>query len=718
MWPLPWDAADPMKQVLQNLKDGSTEVAEVPCPRVGARQLLIRTTRTLVSAGTERMLVDFGKAGFIDKARQQPDKVRMVLDKIRTDGLMPTIEAVRNKLDQPLPMGYCNVGEVVEVGAGVTGFAVGDRVASNGKHAEMVAVPLNLCAKVPASVSEDAAAFTVLGAIALQGIRLVQPTLGETVVVTGLGLIGLVTVQLLKAQGCRVLGLDFDADKLALARQFGAEVVDLRSGADPVAAAMEFSRGRGVDAVIVTASTKSNEPMHQAAQMSRKRGRIVLVGVVGLELSRADFFDKELTFQVSCSYGPGRYDPSYEEKGQDYPVGFVRWTEQRNFEAVLDMLAERRLDVAPLISHRFHIDQAPDAYAVVGGSEPSLGIVLRFAEPGSEITTSARTVPLALAERAKGSSSTPGAVRVSVVGAGNYAGAVLIPAFKSAGARLERIASAGGVSSLHAGRKFGFAEATTDTASLLADPNIDAVVVSTRHDTHADYVLRALAAGKHVFVEKPLALRHQDMDRIATAAKEAQRLVMVGFNRRFAPQIRKMQALLAGAPGPKSFVMTVNAGAIPANHWTQDLGVGGGRLVGEACHFIDLLRFLAGTSISSHHVMSMDAATKDSFTVNLRFTCGSLGTIIYLANGSKAFPKERLEVFASGRVLQLDNFRRMTGFGWPEFKALNLWSQDKGQTACALAFCDALRQGTEGPIPMSELLEVGHITIDLAQALA
>ncbi len=420
-----------MKQVLQNLKNGSTEIAEVPAPRAGRGQLLMRTTRTLVSAGTERMMVNFGKAGLIDKARQQPDKVRMVLDKIRTDGLMPTIAAVRNKLDQPLAMGYCNVGEVVEVGAGVTGYAVGDRVASNGKHAELVAVPVNLCAKVPDAVPDDAAAFTVLGAIALQGIRLAQPTLGETVVVTGLGLIGLVTVQLLRAHGCRVLGLDFDADKLALARRFGAEVVDLKSGADPVAAALEYSRGRGVDAVIVTASTKSNEPMHQAAQMCRKRGRIVLVGVTGLELSRADFFEKELSFQVSCSYGPGRYDPNYEDKGQDYPVGFVRWTEQRNFEAVLDMLAEGRLDVAPLVSHRFGVAEAERAYAVVGGSEPSLGIVLGFAEPGSEAAAPVRTValvPTAAATIAK----VDGTPSVSVIGAGNYAGAVLIPAFKAA----------------------------------------------------------------------------------------------------------------------------------------------------------------------------------------------------------------------------------------------------------------------------------------------
>ncbi len=705
-----------MKQVLQNLKNGSTEVAEVPSPRAGRGQLLIRSTRSLVSVGTERMLVDFGKAGFIDKARQQPDKVRMVLDKIRTDGLLPTIEAVRHKLDQPLPMGYCNVGEVVEVGAGVTGFAIGDRVASNGKHAELVSVPVNLCARVPDAVDDEAAAFTVLGAIALQGIRLVQPTLGEAVVVTGLGLIGLVTVQLLRAQGCRVLGLDFDADKLALARRFGAEVVDLQSGADPVDAAAAFSRGRGVDAVLITASTKSSEPVHQAARMCRKRGRIVLVGVTGLELSRADFFEKELSFQVSCSYGPGRYDPDYEEKGQDYPVGFVRWTEQRNFEAVLDMLAEGKLEVEPLVSHRFDIEQAQQAYAVVGGSEPSLGIVLRYTERSEGAGAPARTV--ALAATTSAAAHVPdGASALSVIGAGNYAGAVLIPAFKRSGVRLARIASAGGASSVHLGRKFGFAEATTDSAALIDDPATDAVVISTRHDTHADYVLRALAAGKHVFVEKPLALTLDDIDRIGQAAAAAARVLMVGFNRRFAPQVQKMRELLAGAPGPKTLIMTVNAGAIPATHWTQDREIGGGRLVGEGCHFIDLLRHLAAAPITGFEVARMDAATPDTASVTLRFADGSLGLLHYLANGSKAFPKERLEVFAAGRVLQLDNFRRLTGFGWPGFGSMKLWRQDKGQDACAAAFVAAVRSGGPAPILLAELLEVGRISIQIEEAL-
>ena len=703
-----------MKQVLQDLKTGSTQVADIPCPTVGRGQVLVRTARTLVSAGTERMLVDFGKANWLDKARQQPDKVRMVLDKVRTDGLAPTIAAVKNKLDQPLPMGYCNVGEVVAIGAGVTGFEVGDRVASNGRHAEMVAVPVNLCAKVPEGVTDDAAAFTVLGAIALQGIRLVQPTLGECVVVTGLGLIGLVTVQLLRAQGCRVLGLDYDPQKLALARQFGAEVVNLSAGEDPVVAAQSFSRNRGVDAVIITAATSSNEPMHQAALMSRKRGRIVLVGVTGLELSRADFFEKELTFQVSCSYGPGRYDPAYEEKGQDYPVGFVRWTEQRNFEAVLDMLSTGRLDVGTLLSHRFDIDAADQAYEVVGGSEPSLGILLAYPERAAN---DAYAAPLARSV-ALSTAATPGsAPSVSFIGAGNYAGAVLIPAFKGTGARLRAIASNGGVSSVHAGRKFGFEQATTDTAGILGDEGTDVVVISTRHDTHASLVLAAREAGKHVFVEKPLCLTLEELTRIEAAYANPSPLLMVGFNRRFAPQVQRIKALLTATPGAKSFVMTVNAGAIPANHWTQDLAVGGGRIVGEACHFVDLLRHLAGVPIVAHTAVAMDAAQRDTVTISLTFQDGSIGTIHYFANGSKSFPKERLEVFAGGRVLQLDNFRKLTGFGWNGFKKMNLWRQDKGQAACAQAFVAAAGGKAPTPIAASELFEVARVTIELAKAL-
>lgn len=711
-----------MKQILQNLKTGTTEVAEVPCPQASGGQLLIRTIRSLISAGTERMLVDFGKANPIEKLRQQPDKVRMALDKIKTDGLMPTLDAVRNKMEQPLPLGYCNVGEVLEIGKGVHGFVVGDRVASNGKHAEVVSVPVNLCARIPDAVSDEEAAFTVIGAIALQGIRLVQPTLGEAVVVTGLGLIGQITVQLLRSHGCRVLGIDFDTARLAMAKSFGAEVVDLSAGEDPVQVSERFSRGRGVDAVLVTAATKSSKPIHQAALMCRKRGRIVLVGVTGLELSRDDFFKKELTLQVSCSYGPGRYDVNYEEKGQDYPVGYVRWTEQRNFEAVMDMVADGRLDVKPLISHRFTLEQTDAAYAVVGGSEPSLGILLEY--PSREVKPDAvmreSTVRLTAHQVVAG---TGRPASVAFVGSGNWATAALIPAFKKAGALLVSVASSVGVSGVHAGKKYGFEETTTDTARLFADPRVDTLVITTRHNSHAHFVLQALEAGKHVFVEKPLCLSLEELKEIEAVYSKLktqnfkQPLLMIGFNRRFAPQVQKIKGLLTGVSGPKAFVMTVNAGTIPSDHWTQDMEIGGGRIIGEACHFIDLLRFLAGSPIVSHSRLAMESANGDTVSLQLGFADGSIGTVHYFANGCKAFPKERLEVFAAGRVLQLDNFRKLRGFGWPGFNKMNLWRQDKGQNACAAAFVDAIEKGTDTPIPAAEIFEVARVSIEAAEQL-
>jgi len=701
-----------MKQILQNLKTGATEVAELPAPRPGAGQLLIRTTQSLISAGTERLLVEFGKGNLIDKARQQPDKVRQVLDKVRTDGLLTTMDAVQSKLDQPIGLGYCNVGVVAELGRGVEGFSVGDRVVSNGKHAEVVSVPKNLCARIPDAVPDDQATFTVLAAIGLQGVRLVNPTLGECVVVTGLGLIGLLTVQLLRAQGCRVLGIDFDPDRLAMARQFGAETADLSHGGDPLAVAAAFSRGRGVDAVIITASTKSQEPMSQAARMSRKRGRIVLVGVTGLELSRADFYEKELSFQVSCSYGPGRYDPAYEEGGHDYPVGLVRWTEQRNFEAVLDLMTAGALNTAPLISHRFAFEEAEAAYALLGSKAPSLGILLTYSDRQQPAETlSRRTVSL-------GALPAPGRAGVGFIGAGNYAGRILMPAFKAAGATLRTVVTTGGVNGFHYGRKFGFAQVSTDLDAMLADAAVDTVVIATRHDSHARLVSQALLAGKDVFVEKPLCLTLDDLAEVeaAMAARPTQRL-MVGFNRRFAPQVQRIKTLLAGVKVPKSFVLTVNAGAIPGDHWTQSPEIGGGRVIGEACHFVDLLRFLAGCPIVSHSRLMMESATHDTVSLQLGFADGSIGTIHYFANGSNVFPKERLEVFAAGRVLQLDNFRKLRGFGWPGFSKMNLRRQDKGQKACAASFVQAVKSGEPAPISFGEIVEVSRISIELGSGL-
>jgi len=700
-----------LKQILQSLKTGTTEVADVPVPRTSRGALLIKTSQTLISAGTERMLVDFGKAGWIEKARQQPDKVKMVLDKIKTDGLKPTLDAVFNKLDQPLPVGYCNVGEIVELGEGISGFKVGERVISNGKHAEAVAVPINLCAKVPDAVSDEEAAFTVLGAIALQGIRLVKPTLGETIVVTGLGLVGLMTVQLLRANGCRVLGIDFDKEKLQMAKNFGAEVVDLSASQDPLKISNLYSRSRGVDAVIVTAATKSSEPIHQAALMCRKRGRIVLVGVTGLELSRDDFFKKELTFQVSASYGPGRYDPNYEEKGQDYPVGFVRWTEQRNFEAVLDMIAAGSLDVKPLISHRFSIDDAENAYELISGDSPSLGILLEY--PGLKITKESRSVNFKSYPSNSDSTKESG---VSFIGSGNYATRSLMPAFKKSGAKLINVASANGVSGMHAGRKFGFEKTTTDNDSIFQDIKTDAIVITTRHNSHADLVVKAIDSGKHVFVEKPLCLKQEELIEIKEAYNKSKTkpIIMVGFNRRFSPQIQKIKKLLLGTSVPKSFIFNVNAGHIDEEHWTQDNDVGGGRVVGEACHFIDLLLFLANSPIVDWNQNTMNSNSKDTLSIGLKFEDGSIGAINYFANGPKSLPKERLEIFSQGRALQLDNFRKLKGFSWPGFTKMNLWKQDKGQNECASAFLNAIKGKTTSPIPIEEIFEIAKVSIEIA----
>lgn len=710
-----------MRQILQDLGTGKTTVTEAPCVAASPGSIVTTTRVSLISAGTERMLVDFGRASLLDKARQQPDKVRMVLNKVVTDGLTTTIDAVRSKLSQPIALGYCNVGTVHAVGAGVEGFRPGDRVVSNGSHADVVRVPVNLCARIPDGVDDDSAAFTVVAAIGLQGIRLANPTLGEAFVVIGAGLIGLLTVQLLRAHGCRVLAIDFDADRLKLAALAGAETCNPNLGADPVAASVAFSHGRGVDGVVIAASTASSDPVTQAAQMCRKRGRIVLVGVAGLTLNRADFYEKELSFQVSCSYGPGRYDPAYEDGGQDYPIGFVRWTEQRNFEAVLDMLADGRLDVSPLITHRIPFDEAPRAYGLLTTDKSALGILLGYAAPDE--TAFAQRVTLGDADPA----FDPKRPVCAFIGAGNYASRVLMPAFRKAGAQLHTVVTTSGVSAVIHGGRQGFAHASTDIDQTLRDRSVNLVAIVTRHGAHARLAARALGARKHVFVEKPLALTLDEVAEIEAAYAAAHAAghgahLMVGFNRRFAPQVARMKSLLAPLQEPKSFIMTMNSGAIPPDHWTQDIASGGGRIVGEACHFIDLMRFLAGTPVVSVQARRMGdhpavAVTEDKATITLGFDDGSFGTIHYFANGSSAFPKERVEVFCAGRVLQLDNFRRLRGFGWPGFRKMNLWRQDKGQDACAAAFLHAVESGTHTPIPADEIFEVARVSIEAAMQL-
>ena len=696
-----------MKQLLSSFKTGEITLLDVPRPIAKSGHLLIKTTSSIVSAGTERMLVGFGKASYLEKARQQPDKVKMVLDKIKTDGLMTTYEAVSNKLETPIPLGYCNAGEVIEVGKGVTGFKVGDRVISNGNHAELVCVPQNLCAKIPESVSTEEAAFTVVNAIALQGVRLVEPTLGARYAVIGLGLIGLVTVQLLRANGCKVLGIDLDPSKMELARQFGAETVDLSNGEDPVSTAESFTNGEGVDGVLITAATKSNKPVSQAAHMCRKRGKIVLVGVTGLELSRDDFYKKELSFQVSCSYGPGRYDPSYEEQGNDYPLPYVRWTEQRNFEAVLDLIASGALNLKPLISHHFPFEKADEAYKLLDSDEPSLGIVFDY--PSDAVDTESKKVELN-----KRNAKATDKVVVGFIGSGNYASRTLVPAFGQAGARLKSIASAGGVSAVLAGQKNAVENATTDIDSLFKDEEINTVVIGTRHNNHAELVLKALENGKHIYCEKPLCLTEEELESIEAKVKELGAdcpLLMVGFNRRFAPQIEKMKELCDAVKQPKSMIMTVNAGDIPRDHWTQDKAIGGGRIIGEGCHFIDLLRFMSGSEITSiSGIENGGPGGDDKASISMTFGDGSIGTVHYFANGSKAFPKERLEIFCDGAILELNNFRGLKGYDWPGFKKMNSWSQDKGQFASVKVFVDAIREGKDCPIKLEELLEVTRAT--------
>lgn len=706
-----------MKQIIQSFKDGSVDIIDAPTPKVVPGKILINTQVSLISLGTERMLIEFGKASYLNKVRQQPDKAQMVLDKVKTDGLLTTLDAVRSKLNNPIPLGYSSVGIVESVGDGVKNFKPGDRVVSNGAHADVVLVPENLCAKIPESVTNETAVFTVLASIGLQGIRLVDPSLGELVVVIGVGLIGLLTIQLLQANGCRVLALDLDAEKLKIAKELGAEVCQVTSDEDALNAASKYSDGVGVDAVIITASTQSSDPVSQAARMSRKRGRIVLVGVIGLNLNRAEFYEKELTFQVSCSYGPGRYDENYEQKGIDYPIAHVRWTEQRNFVAVLDIMSKGGIKVEPLISSRVTFDKAWDAYQKL--SSAALGIILTY---DSDVKTR-HTNTIKYSEPPKEYAATKPVI--GVIGAGNYASCVLVPAFKKSQAHLHTIASSGGLSGSILGRNLGFVQSTTDLESILNNSEINTVVIATRHNSHSRLVIDALNSFKNVFVEKPLALNLEQLSEIEaayhTVSLQKPVKLMVGFNRRFAPQVKVMKILLEKVSAPKSVIITVNAGDIPKSSWIQDPEVGGGRIIGEVCHFIDLMRFLIGSEIvdKSAHCMGGEVEVKDDkATLTFSFADGSFGSIHYLANGSAKFPKERVEVFTAGRVLQLNNFRKLKAYGWPKVKNSILLKQNKGQENCVKQFVDSVQNGLQPIIPVAEIFEVTRINIEVANMLS
>ena len=692
-----------MKQILENLKTGEMELAELPCPKVGRGQLLIQTRASLISIGTERMLVEFSQANLIQKARKQPDKVKQVLDKMKTDGLIPTLDAVFRKLDEPLPLGYCNAGVVLEVGLGVHDIQPGDRVASNGPHAEIACVPRNLCAKIPEGVSDEEAAFTVLGSVALQGVRLAQPTLGEKFVVFGMGLLGLLTTQLLHASGCEVLAIDLSEERLKLAEKYGAKTVNINAGGDPVTAAEAWTSGAGVDGVIITATAKTDAIMHQAAKACRKRGRIILIGVVGLNLRRDDFFKKEITFQVSCSYGPGRYDEKYEQGGQDYPAGYVRWTEQRNFEAVLGVISSGGLKLGDILTHRFPFADALSAYDTIQSDSAALGVVLEYPSHVDRSTS----VQVHETTRQEGAEK----VVVGVIGAGGFAKGVLLPALVKTSAQLVYLADLNAAAAKHGASKFGIEQAITDYKIILDDPTVNTVFVLVGHHLHTRFVIEALEAGKNVFVEKPLAMNEEELHKIEEAFTKAEnRQLMLGFNRRFSPHMLKVKQLIAGRSEPLCMSMTINAGAISDDHWTQDPERGGGRIIGEGCHFIDLLSFVACnpvTRVSAIMVGEGVPVRDDKMAIIMQFADGSVGTVNYFSNGSKSYPKETLEIFSDGRVLRVENFRATRGYGFAGFKKFKTSRQDKGHNAEVAAFIERI---AEGGSPLIPLIDLSNIT--------
>ncbi len=694
-------------------------MVDAPVPRPDKGELLCQTLASLISSGTERMLLDFGRAGWLNKARQQPEKVRQVLDKVQSDGLMATWKSVNGRLEQALPLGYCNVSRLLEGDPSAmkdAGLSLGQRLVSNSPHAEFFCTRPTCCAPVPDRVSDEAAAFTVLGAVGLQGVRLANPTLGEYFAVMGLGLIGLMTVQILLANGCRVLGIDLDPAKCKLAESFGARTVALSSGKDPLSPALDFTKGRGMDGVLLTAATGSNEIVSQAAAMCRKRGRLILVGTAGLNLKRSDFYEKELSFQVSCAYGPGRYDLAYEAKGQDYPLAYVRWTMKRNFEAVLNLMADGKLDVSPLISHRFDFADAPAAFDLMYNKEPHLGLLLQYAdEPRLEKAPCAPAKTVAPAQTDK-----PVA---GVFGAGLYAANTMLPILNKAGVELRSIVSPHGSNAALAAKRFGFKHAFSREEEVWSDANINTVFILTRHDQHARMVIEALRSGRHVYVEKPLCLTLEELQAISdahTAAldKYPGLKFMVGFNRRFAPLISEMDALLADDSGAKSFVMTVNAGYLPPDHWLLDHKIGGGRIIGEAVHYIDLLQFLVKKPIvKACMIPEGSEGSAQSAAISLGFADGSLGAVHYLCGGHKSYPKERLEVFCAGKVIQLDNFKRLKTWGLKSAKKRFGGSlvQDKGHAHAVRAFLQAISKGEDTPINPCELWESAEVVFSLCQ---
>jgi predicted dehydrogenase len=712
-----------MKQVIQLMRKGKTIVVDVPPPALQPRTALVRTAASLVSPGTERMLVDFAGKSLLGKARSRPDLVKQVMDKVSREGLLTTLDATTNKLDQPMSLGYSSAGTILEVGRELRGFKVGDRVACAGGgyavHAEMAVVPQNLLVALPRSVDLDSASFATLGAIAMHGYRLARVQVGASVAVIGLGLLGLLSLGIARASGCQVIGIDIDPDRVAFAEKLGYQAC-LRKQAEETA--RFISKGRGVDAVLVCADSKSNDPLVMAGSIARDRARIVAVGAVGFEIPRKVYYEKELTFLTSRSYGPGRYDKAYEESGSDYPIGYVRWTEGRNLEAFIDLLANKRLDVRPLITHRFDINDAPRAYELITGKkkEPYLGVLINYPSYKQSLEQGNRIVnPSAPAVLLQPT----GLTTLGILGAGNYARLVFLPVVKKVGGIAPiAIASATGLSAQYAARKFGYGYATTSDEEIINDPAINVVAILTRHNLHARLVVAALKAGKRVFCEKPIAMNQVELSEISSALKTAKNpMLMAGFNRRFAPLSKRLKEFIDMRSEPLVAHYRVNAGFLPKEHWLNDIEVGGGRIIGEACHFIDFLTFLVGAcpqSVSSLAIPDNGTYSQDNVILSFAFPDGSLGMLSYLSNGDKAFPKERVEVFCGGRVAVLNDFRSLELYQKGSKKVIRKrLRQDKGHRAAWAAFLASLTTGGEPPIPYDQLLGVTNATFAAVDAV-
>ena len=714
-----------MKQVLQDARTGAITVSEVPAPQLLPGCVLVEIAVSLVSAGTERASAEFASKNLLQKAKARPDLVREVLSKVQRDGLVSAMRAVRSRLDQPSIPGYSSAGTIIAVAPEITDLRVGDRVACAGAgyatHAEFANVPRLLIARIPDdTISFEQAAFSTVGAVCMHGVRTAEVKLGDTVAVIGLGLLGQLTVQLLRAAGCNVLGLDILPERARLATQLGAQASG-SSSTEFKELCMRCTHGHGVDAVLITAETPSSDPVNLAGEIARQRAIVLAVGTVGMDIRRKNFYEKELDFRISRSYGPGRYDTAYEQKGRDYPIGYVRWTETRNMDAFLQLLADKKVDLMPLITHRFPVEQASEAYRVISGEtrDPFLGVLIHYAEAGkAKVGAPERTFSLS------SSTSKPDVVALGVIGAGTFAQGVLLPQLKKLrGASLVGVCTATGVHSKHVAEKFGFRFCTTDEREILQSSEINSVLIATRHHLHATAVIAALEAGKNVFCEKPLCLNEDELRSVIKAyTSDQSRVLMVGFNRRFSPMAVKVKKFFADIREPLALHYRVNAGFLPPDHWTNDPEQGGGRILGEVCHFVDLLSFLTGAPIVEVQARPLGGTARysgDNVIVSLRFENGSEGTISYLANGDRSFSKERVEVFGGGAVAVLEDFRRLElvrdGRSTTETSRL---SQDKGHESELITFIDSVRGTSKIPLSFEDTVEATLATLRIQQSIA